>query len=126
MPTQTPITSDVAYYNQNDTFPPLERTLLNGDGSAMDLSSATGATITIGHASYDHHYSPYAKIVDAAACAITDAANGVVTWTPQPGDLALAGTFHYSYQVTFPGGSQTVPAHKYEVLQVRARPGGET
>lgn len=124
MPTQTPTTTGTAYYNEGDTYPPLVRQLLDSDGEALDLTTATAVTITIAHAPGDYYYSPYTKLVDRSACTITTAAQGIIQWLPGSGVLTPPGTYLYSFEVTFPGGVQTVPAHKYEVMVIKSRPGG--
>ena len=126
MPAQTPTNTGTAFYSQGDTYPPLVRELLNGDGSPIDLTSATGVAITISHATYDHYFSPRPVIVDGANCPVTDAANGVIQWEPQAGDLDIIGTFHYHFKITWPGGVQTVPPNSYETLVVKSPPGGAT
>ncbi len=126
MPTQTPVSTGTAYYEQNDTAPDLVRTLFEGDG--VTPINLTGATITIrvGYQRDFHYYSPQTPIVLAGPCAIVGApTDGKVSWTPLPGDLSIPGLFHFRFTIIFPsGGEQTVPAHKYETIAVTTPIGG--
>lgn len=126
MPAQTPTTVGTAYYSHNDTAPPLRRRLEEGDGSAMDLTNADSVTIIISPAQYSHYYSPKAPIVDRGPCQIEDPrTGGWVFWVPQVGDLDPVGQYHYVFEVGWNDGTfQTVPAHTYETMVIRSKPGG--
>lgn len=125
MPSQSPVSAGTAYYSQNDTGPPLERQLLNGDGTPIDLTAATSVTITVAHGKGMHYYSPYPPIVDRAACVIFDAVNGWVRRNWVAGDLTPPGDYHFIFEINWNDGTrQTVPAHTYETLFIRTKPGG--
>lgn len=126
MPAQTPTNVGTAYYSHNDTGPPLRRRLEEGDGSPMDLTNADTVTIIISFARYSHYYSPYRPIVNRGPCQIEDPrSDGWVFWVPQSGDLSPPGEFHFVFEVTWNDGTtQTVPAHTYETLVIRTKPGG--
>ncbi len=126
MPTQVPVATGTAYYQQHNTAPDLVRTLFEGDG--VTPINLTGATITIrvGFQRDMHYYSPYTPIVDAGPCAIVGpATDGVVSWSPLAGDLSIPGSFHFRFAITFGSGAvQTVPAHTYETLVITTPIGG--
>lgn len=130
MPAQTPVSAGTAYYSQNDTSPVLRRQLLEGDGTAIDLTAATSVTIIIGRQRDTHYYSPYPLIVDRDACVIDgDPTTGYVEWTPgttkDVDQLYLPGAFHFIFEITWNDSTvQTVPAHTYEVIRVTTKPGG--
>ena len=125
MPAQNTVNSGTAYYSQHDTGPPLVRQLVNGDGTAINLLNADTVTITISHARYDHYYSPYPPIVLRGSCVITDAESGWVSWAPGSEDLHTPGAFQYIFEINWSDATrQTVPAHTYETLHVRTKPGG--
>ena len=116
MPVHTPVSVGTAYYQQHNTAPDLVRTLFEGDGvTPIDLTGAT-ITIRVGFQRDFHYYSPYQPIVLAGPCVIVgDPTLGVVSWSPLLGDLAIPGSFHFRYNITFGSGAvQTVPAHTYE------------
>ena len=126
MPAQTAAASTV-HYTEGDTNG-FTRTLLDTDGSALDLSAATAVTIRIGYARYSHYYSPYTVIVDDAACSIdADPTTGKVTFTPASSSvMSPPGTYHYSYRITWSDGTQeTVPEVGYESLVIQTRIGGQ-
>ena len=125
MPAQSNAAS-VVRYTEGDTNG-FTRTLLDTDGSALDLTNATAVTIRIGHAQYSHYYSPYTTIVDDAACTIdADPTTGQVTFTPaDSGVMSPPGDYHYSYRITWSDGTQeTVPEAGYEALVIQSRIGG--
>lgn len=126
MPAQV-VSTGAAYYSENDRAPDLVRTLVDGDGNPIDLSTAVAVTITIGYARYSHYYSPFTKIVDRATCSIdAPATAGVVRWQPGVGDLSPPGTYHYIFEIEWSGGRiETVPPNTYETLIVRTKPGGQ-
>jgi len=125
MPAQTPLTVNTAYYSQDDTAPAYVRQLQEADGSGIDLTAATSVTITLAHSRYDHYYSPYAPVVLRRACDITAPGTGWVSYSPTAGDLHIPGTFDVIFEINWNDGTrQTVPAHTYEKITVRTKPGG--
>ena len=131
MPAQTP-TVGRAFYAQGDTYPPLRRRLLNGDGSPIDLGvtpNVADVVIDIAYSSYSYYYSPQRKIVDAGPCVVEDQADpeslGYVQWFPQPGDLDTPGSHQFRFKIIWPSGEiQHVPANTYEVIHVTVPTGG--
>lgn len=126
MPSQAPTSAGTAYYSENDRAPALRRQLLNGDGTAISLAAANTVTITIAHSRYDHYYSPYTPIVDRSACNIeAPATGGWVNWVPGAGDLSPPGAYQFIFEINWNDGTrQTVPAHTYETMFIRTKPGG--
>lgn len=131
MPAQTSAVGR-AFYQAGDTYPPLRRRLLDGDGAPIDLGSGINeavVTISIAYSSYDYYYSPQAKIVDAAVCVVEDQTDpdslGYVQWFPQAGDLDITGSHQYRFTIIWPSGeTQTIPANTYEVIHVTTPVGG--
>ncbi len=108
----------------NATAPPLEFTVYNEHGAPMDLAGIT-VTIDVAHASGNHYYSPYGRILSDAPCEVWDAAQGVVRYNLQPGDLALAGTFHCRLTLHYGDGThEPAPIDAPTPLIVRERVGG--
>lgn len=126
MPTQSPVSIGTAYYSENDTGPPLRRQLLNGDGTAIDLTAAASVTITIAHSRYDHYYSPYTPIVKRDPVNIeVPKTGGWVNWVPGVGDMSPPGSYAFIFEINWNDGTrQTVPQHTYETLVILTKPGG--
>ncbi len=126
MPAQT-TGSGVAYYSVGDTAPALSRQLLDGNGDAIDLSTAT-VTITIAHARHSYYYSPAEKIADQLSVTVDpDQTNntGWVHWWPPVGVLDPAGTYQFNFEITYSGGRvQTIPPNTYLPLVIRSKAGG--
>lgn len=99
------------YIKQNDTSPSLQATLLDGDGTAVDL---TGATVTF-------HLRPEAggsAVVDASATVVT-AASGIVRYDWIAADTATAGAFHGEFEVTYSDSSVgTFPNDDYIAVEI--------
>jgi hypothetical protein len=125
MPAQTTAIG-VAYYSELDTAPPLRRQLIDADGTPFDLSDAATVTIRIAHTTYDHYYSPYPPIIESGSCVIEMGTQGWVHWLPGVGELAPPGNYDYAFTITWNDGTvQTVPAHTYERLIIKTKPGGQ-
>ena len=126
MPTQG-VVSNTPEYGLGDTYPDLVVQLLDGAGNPIYLEAAN-VVINIAHASYDYYYAPMDRIIDGDPCVVDpdqtiDGNRGWVSWTPN--GLVLAGTFHYNFTITFPGGGvQTVAPSGTNSLIVRAPIGG--
>lgn len=125
MPAQT-LGASTTYYEQGNTAPDL-LALIEDDGGPINLTGAT-VTIDISYASWSYYYSPYVRVVTDGPCVVDpdQATNtGYVRWTPQAGDLDIAGNFLYRFRVTYPGGGKaTYPANTYLPLVVTTRTGG--
>ena len=127
MPSQTAPITDVQYYGQNDTAPPLQRVIKTQQGAVVDLTNAASVWITIAWKSFSPRpWGGYRKIiVDRAVCVIDDAALGEVSWHPAVGDLSIIGDFQYSFEVKW--NDDSVSTHKslaYDYIEVQTPPGG--
>jgi len=127
MPSQTAPITDVQYYGQNDTSPPLQRVVKTPAGAVVDLTEAAAVYITVAWKSFTPKpWGSYRKtIVDRALCVIDDAVNGAVSWHPAVGDLSIIGDFQYSFEVKW--NDDTVSTHKslaYDYIIVQTPPGG--
>lgn len=99
------------YIKQNDTRPIMSATLIDGDGSVVNLDGASVAfkMRAVGGST--------AK-VDASAT-VADATNGKVTFTFSASNTDTVGEYEGEFQVTFAGGGiQTYPNNKYIEIEV--------
>ncbi|MCU7521615.1 MAG: BppU family phage baseplate upper protein [Ignavibacteria bacterium] len=80
----------------HDTLPPMEATLKDNTGAAYNL---TGAAVQI------HLRCRNTGTVVNKAATITDAPNGVVSYTLATNDISAAGSYDVEWQVTFSGGA---------------------
>ena len=93
-----------------DTWPPLVATLTKGDGSPIDLTTATGVTIRM--------KSP-SNAIRTGACTVTNAAQGIVSYTFIAADTATPGTYRLEWDIDFGSGKlQTAPNDDYRELLV--------
>jgi hypothetical protein len=128
MPQQsgTPTTPEWAVGN---TAPNLRNCLVDGDGIPIDLTGAT-VVINIAFASWSFYYAPQRRLVTDGVCVVdpdqTETGNrGFVDWTPLTTDLSLAGTYRYTYDITYQsGGVQTISPNAENSLTVRPPVGG--
>jgi len=94
---------------QGDTYPPIEATLENKDGTAINL---TGATVAF-------HTKRAGTVVTNAAATVTDATGGEVSYTLVAADTAAAGEYEIEWEITFSDGStQSVPTDRNDILIV--------
>jgi len=99
------------YIKQNDTRPIISATLIDGDGSSVNLDGATVAFKM-------RKVGATASTVDAAAT-IADATKGKVTYTWVAADTATVGEYEGEFQVTYAGGGiQTFPNNKYIEIEI--------
>ena len=99
------------YIKQNDTRPIMSATLIDGNGSTVNLDGATVAfkMRAVGGST--------AK-VDASA-SIAEATKGKVTYTFTASDTNTVGEYEGEFEVTFAGGGiQTYPNNKYIEIEV--------
>jgi hypothetical protein len=99
------------FLKTHDTGKSIVATLMNGDGTVINLagcsvkiiiSTNVGATATVNR-----------------AVTVTDAANGIVTYTPLAADVATAGTYMAEWEVTTAGALVfTVPDPGYDTIQI--------
>jgi hypothetical protein len=73
---------------------PFEYQLKWDDGTAIDLRTATGVKFMM------YEDGATTATVDAA-CVITDAENGKVTYNFATGDVDTGGMYKYRYKITF-------------------------
>lgn len=124
MPAQTTPYPNVVHYGQGDTAPALRVQLVDGDGSPIDLSGST-VVINIAYSTWSFYYAPFKAIVVDGPCVVDPDQStypGYVEWRPQVGDLDIAGTFSYTFTVTYPDATtMTFPQDTYGKIIVRAR-----
>ncbi len=127
MPTQT-IGADTPEWAVGDTAPPLRVLLKDGAGEPLDGLDGATVVVNVAHSSYDYYYAPQNRIIDGSACVVDPdqvGNKGYITWTPSSDDLFLAGTFRFTFEVTFGDGSrQTIAPNATNTLIVRAPVGG--
>ena len=81
-------------------------TLTDSDGTAIDLS---GKTVTLRYDSY-----PTASgSATSRTLTVSDAANGVCTWTTISGDTTAAGYFQFNIRATSSGVQETFRSDTY-------------
>jgi hypothetical protein len=98
---------------QNDRLPNLRATLNNATG-VLDLSTASSVKLLM------RGPLPAQTVKVNAACTVTDAVNGVVTYEWAAADTDTSGLYQAEFQVTWPGTKyQTIPNSNYfDVLVV--------
>lgn len=97
----------IFYIRQGDTKPDLRRTLLDEDGVAVDLTTATAVVFNL-------RGPDGTVVIDNAAAELTTPAAGIVTYEWAVGDTADAGTFTGEFEVTWTGGGvQSFPQPEY-------------
>jgi hypothetical protein len=94
---------------RGDTWPPLVTTLTKADGSPIDLTTASNVKINI---------KPPSGAVRQGTCTVTDATQGVVSYTLVTADTNLTGTHQLEWEINFPGGTQTAPNDGYKEMLV--------
>lgn len=103
------------YRVENDTDSPIEDTLEDGSGNAVDISGFNSLDI--------HIEKPDGTLVtDDTTGNVTadDAANGDVSYDFQSTDLDQSGRYEYEWEVTFSdGGIETFPSRGFEEIIVR-------
>lgn len=99
------------FLKTHDTGKNIVATLMNGDGSVINLSGCSVKVIVAAGVGVT-------AIVNRAVT-VTDAANGIVTYTPLAADVATAGTYQAEWEVTTgTGGVFTVPDPGYDTIQI--------
>jgi hypothetical protein len=94
-----------------DTWPPLVTTLEDG-GGPLDLTTAVGVTMKMA--------SPTVSKT-GLVCTITDASNGIVSYTWASGDTSAPGTYKVEFTVDFGTGKlQTAPNDAYREIVILA------
>ncbi len=107
------MSSDSFVIKQGDTLPALRRTLLNSDGTPIDLTSATAVRF--------HMIESGTPMIDEAAVVVPPEVDGVVEYPWAAGDTDTAGVFQAEFEVTFAAGTViTVPNDRF--MQVRIAP----
>jgi hypothetical protein len=99
------------FLKTHDTGKSIVATLLNSDGTPINL---TGCTVKVIVAA-----AVGTTAIVNRAVSVTDATNGVVTYTPIAADVATAGTYMAEWEVTTgSGGVFTVPDPGYDTVQI--------
>jgi hypothetical protein len=94
-----------------DTYP-ITATLMS-NGVAVNL---TGYTVTVNIVTQDRSTVKRAN----GACAITDAANGKVSYTPVAGDVDTGGAYVVEWKAVSGGGTlYHFPSDGYEPLEIQ-------
>jgi hypothetical protein len=128
MPRQS-ISSSVPKWTVGDTTPPMRVCLTDGDGDPIDLTGAT-VLLNVAHASWDYYYAPQNRIINGSSCTVdpdqtVDGNRGFVDWEPSDGDLTLAGTFRFTFDITYPSAKrQTINPDATNTIIIRAPVGG--
>lgn len=91
----------VFYIKQNDRLPVLNATLVDGNGNPVNL---TGTAVTLNMRDSANNVK-----IAGAACTITNAVGGQVSYAWAPGDVNTAGTYSAEFEVAFAGGNETFP-----------------
>lgn len=97
------MTATTHYLRVGNRLPKLRRQLLDGAGAAIDL---TAATVTFRM----WPQTGGSLKVNNGACAVVDAATGVVEYSWEAADTDTEGTFLGEFEITLGGLGQTVPA----------------
>ena len=95
-----------------DTYSTWTHTLTDRDGNPIDVSSATGVSLTV--------RAPDGSVaVDGVAATIEDGANGVVSYTFADADLTTAGGHDAEWEIEHSTGVfQYVPFDDYLTVYV--------
>lgn len=99
---------------QNDTFPPLTAVLKDEDNIPIDLTSAVSVRVWLRSSDL---------AIETDPCTIADAVNGLITYTFNQGDTAVAGEYRVEYQIDWGPDNgkdrvQTVPNDSYDTLTI--------
>lgn len=92
---------------KGDTWPPAEATLLDAEGTPIDL---TGASVKFSMRPFRG-----ALKIDKATCEIVSAEAGTVKYQWQASDTDTTGTFRAEFEVTFQGGGVITVPNKGDV-----------
>ncbi len=98
--------TDIIYMKRGDTLPVLTRTLKYSDGTAVNL---TGATVLFQARAKSVPGVTAGTVVISAACSVTNATTGAVSYAWQEDDTMSAGEYEAEFQATFPSGVLSVP-----------------
>lgn len=99
------------FIKQNDTRPIISATLIDGDGSNVNLDGATVKFIM-------RKVGATSATTDASAT-IADATKGKVTYSWSASDTATVGSYEGEFEVTFAGGGvQTFPNNRYIDIEI--------
>jgi len=95
---------------QHDTWPALRATLTDQDGP-INLTTATAIKLIM----------KGTAVTVTGNCTVTDAPNGIVTYTWATGDLNTADTYNLEFEITWNTGKvETVPNDSYLTVKVVA------
>lgn len=96
----------------NDRLPSIQATLTNSDGSAIDLTDATGVAFLM------RLIGGTVPKIDAPAV-VVNAAFGIVRYDWLAADTDTPGNYHAEWEITWASGKQqTVPTLTYHTVDV--------
>ena len=101
--------NDVFYLKRGDTLPPLRATLLEADGSPVDLTGAT-VVLQVRDRRGNHLFD--------GDCTVLDAEGGRVEheWTEE--EVAVSGAHRGEFEITTADGTGTAPNYGFFTLQI--------
>lgn len=95
---------------RNDTAPPITATLTDSAGTAIDLS---GATVRF------HMVDSAGAVKVDAACTVTSATGGVVSYSWAAADTDTSGSYKAEWEVTFSDGTiRTFPSPSKTMVRI--------
>jgi len=101
---------------EGDQHPSPRVQLVDEDGTAIDLTTATGVTVHMAP-----KYGGAAGVFDDVACTVITASTGIVQFAWPAASTADAGDYWLRWTVTWPGGvEQTWPASGGIHVQIAA------
>lgn len=99
------------YIKRGDTYPPIQATLSDASGSAINL---TGASVL-----FKMRLRDTGAIIVSAAATIVTAASGIVSYAWDAADTAVAGEYLAEWEVTLSSGRiVTCPNDGYLVIKI--------
>lgn len=103
----------------DDLLPPVEATLKEANGTAIDLSTYNSVNFTMENES--------GSVVVNAAATIVDATNGEVRYEWQSGDTDAPGVYKAEFVLTDPNGNElTIPSEDYIDVHIERSTGDTT
>jgi len=97
---------------KGSTLPALEMQLVETDGTAVDLTTATGVVFRMG-------ITPGSPKVDAAAVVVT-ASEGRVKYEWDAADVDTVGEYNGEWVITYADGVQVVPSSGFVRVEIEA------
>jgi hypothetical protein len=102
---------------QGDRLPYIREVLKDGNGAAINLSTATDVTLVCRNAET-------LGVAFTGTCAIVDALGGEVKYAFAASDLAQDGFYQVEFEITFESGEEMrIPTSSYRKMTVKAKLG---